>query len=427
MSPASRKILYLAGLDPSLAQGHATHVRRLCQALAARGNEVILLCHPLRGPVPWRPADMRVETAAAFPFPRLRHVSSEWRLSRLLAEHLERDRPDVVLVRQGVFTLAPLLLRCGSGGAVAAHGPLQPAGPPPLVIEANSSLLDVARLGGARATRVRVAGLLQARLLRRADAVGAVSQPLAHLLTTAYALRPERVSVVPNGAWIPPAVGVEQIRSVREARGVGERTFVAGFIGTLNSGQGLSSAFGAFAALRERLGQDGARLWVIGDGPRAADRRREASALGLEVDFLGPLEEERAALYAAAAQVLLAPYEPAFETTRGDSLKILTGLAFHRPLLCGAIRGSETVEELGAGEVVRSGDSSAARLEAWTRAIERWAERWRRDGYALADWPWPAGQGPGPAFIRRCRTWEHTAAAWEAVFGSIGSARPETE
>jgi glycosyltransferase involved in cell wall biosynthesis len=397
--PAPRyNILYLAGIDLSLHQGHAVHVRRLCEALAERGHRIQLLCHRPAEALDWTAASVSVRTVAPLPLSRLRHPSAEWRLGRALRQMMAAHRPDLVLVRQELFTVAPLV------AGRRRNGPL-------LVAESNSSLPGVAGIGGASRWRCRLAGRFEGRLLRAADAVGVVSPRLAQVQIDSHALDPDRVAVIPNGAWLSPPIDEKQVRSQRDARGISEQTFLIGYVGSLNYGQGLETILHALA----RGPAASMRFWVVGQGPREAAYRRMITELGLEgrVELLGGQGEAEAARLARAAQVLVAPYPRALmEASYGDALKVLFALACNRPVLCSRLPELDVVEKLRAGEAVPEGD-----VEAWSVALASWAGRWREAGCPLSRWPWAEDEGPGRRYIRRERTWDHTAATWERLFG----------
>lgn len=400
------RILYVAGLDPSLPLGHAVHVRRLAGALAARGHEVRLLTHEPSATVAC--AGVQTSCVRTLPVARLRHLSAEIRMAGAIARGLRQAPADVLLVRQELLSFAPLLLRRTAG-----------ASRPPLVIENNASAPGLASLGGASAARVRLARTLEGRLLRAADATGAVSAGLAELQIRAHGLDPRSVFVVPNGAWLPSPCGEADRCALRAFYAMPPDAFVAAFIGSLNHGQGLETVLRAMARRPE-----GVFLWVVGDGPLSAEYRARAASLGLEdrVRFLGGRAEEDAARLASAAQALLAPYPGAHpHASCGDPLKLLFGLACNRPLLGSRLPALARIESLEAGELVAADDDAA-----WADALARWAARWRTAGRPLSRWPWPEGEGPGPRYVRRGRTWDHTAAAWEEVFAFASSQAART-
>jgi len=104
-----------------------------------------------------------------------------------------------------------------------------------------------------------------------------------------YGARPERVYVDCQAAAPLPAPDAEGIRAARAERGraPGGPTFL--YVGRLAPEKDLETLLYAFAAGREELG--GARLRVVGLGPRAAALQALAHDLNLSenVDFAGKL------------------------------------------------------------------------------------------------------------------------------------------
>jgi len=133
------RVLYLAPLDLSLCLGHATHVRRLSEALEARGHVVRILSIAGRQPATWK-GTRGGERSVRRRGPRgLRHLATEGALARLMAREIGAFTPDLLLVRQELFTLAPLIV----GTRL------------PMLVETNSSLPAVAQASGVGARRVR--------------------------------------------------------------------------------------------------------------------------------------------------------------------------------------------------------------------------------------------------------------------------------
>ena len=395
------RILYLAPVDLSRAGGQAVHVRRICMALEDRGHEVRLLMHRPRVEHSWAgPAGGLVLAGGsdAFPLPRLRHFASEWALSRALRRELRRFRPELLLVRQEALSIAPWL-----AGMTSRRRPV------PLVVESNSSLPSVAASAHASPARVAWLAWWEGRLLRAADAVGAVTAALAAGHAREYGVAENRLFCVPNGAWIPPSLGSSSA-DLRRVHGVGEADFLVTFAGNLNAVQGVDLLLAVLAeAYPGRI-----RGWIIGEAPERAAREERARRLGAQVEFLGALSEEETARHLQASQVLVAPYR-ADDYARivggPSSLKVLTALACDRPLLLADAPGLESLREVASVTLVAAGDT-----RAWSDAIRAHMGEWRRAGQPLHDWPWPEGQGPGRRFIEAGHTWDHTAATWEAAF-----------
>jgi glycosyltransferase involved in cell wall biosynthesis len=395
------RVLFLAPVDLSRAGGQAVHVRRITEALQRRGHELRLLTHQPGAGLVWGGPTGGLAFAggpSGFRLPWMRHFVSEWALARALGRESRRFRPDLLLVRQEALSVAPWL-----AGMTASPRLV------PLVVESNSSLPAVASSAGASPGRVAWLASWEGRLLRAADAVGAVTPALARGHAARHRVAEDRLFVVPNGAWIPPALGASPI-VLRRTRGVGDHEFLLVFAGNLNAVQGLD----LLLELLARPDLASVRGWIIGESRERAHWQQRASSLGARVEFLGALSEEETACHLQAAQAVVAPYRAddyARVVGGPSSLKVLTALACDRPLLVTDAPGLESLRGVASVLLVPAGD-----IRAWADALRTRAEEWRRAGRPLHDWPWPDGQGPGRRFIEAGHTWDHTAAAWEPAF-----------
>ena len=391
-APIPLRILFYTGIDLTLAEGHATHARRLVDAFESRGHRVRCLALTPRGPISWSGPPDGIRSIARPEIPRLGHWIAQLRAGRALLEETRRYRPDLVLARMEPMTAAPLALPRSV----------------PLFVESNASTLGHARLRGDAGLKQRVEQTLERALLRRAVRVGVAAPGLADLHHARHGIDRARMLFVPNGTYLPP---FEAAAALRARRGLGydDSDFVIGFIGNLARWQGLELLLEAMG--ESRLAQ--VRLWIMGDGNLRDTLDRKVAERGLQdrIRLLGPRPEEEAAILAQATQILVAPYEEETMRVRFGSgvptMKALFAMACDRPLLAGA---TPLIESLGAGEVVASDPRS------WTDALERWAGRWRESGAPLIGWPWPEGAGPGRRYVGAERTWDQTARVWESAF-----------
>lgn len=396
-APIPFRILFYTGIDPTLAEGHATHVRRLVEAFVARGHRVRCLVLAPRGPISWSGPPDGIRSIARPEIPRLGHWIAQLRARRALLEETRQFRPDLVLARAEPMTAAPLALPRTV----------------PLFVESNASTLGHARLRGDAWWKRRLEGELERALLRRAVRVGVAAPALVELHHAHYGIDPTRMLFVPNGTLLPRLDADAAVRARREL-GYDDGDFLIGFIGNLARWQGLELLLEAMEERRPTR----ARLWIIGDGDLRAGLETQAAERGLRdrIRLLGPKPEEEAALLAQATQILVAPYEEEMMRVRFGSgvptMKALFAMACDRPLLAGA---TPLIESIGAGELVASDANS------WAEALRRWEARWRAAGAPLTGWPWPEGEGPGRRHVATERTWDHTARVWETAFSDSRS------
>lgn len=195
------------------------------------------------------------------------------------------------------------------------------------------------------------------RVLGAMDAVVAHSEHSAARLRDEVGLDPERVRVIPHGAF-------DYLTRLREEKPLpteleGAEGPVVLFFGLLRPYKGIENLLAAF----RRLG--GAELWIVGN-PRmdVAPLRALAAEAGGRVRFVTRFvaDAEIPAIFRAADVVAL-PYLDA-----EHSGVLYTGLAFGKPMVLSAVGGFPEIAAAGAGRLVEPGDVDglAAALEGLT-------------------------------------------------------------
>lgn len=306
--------------------------RALAAALARAGADVELLTTSfLYGPVPpaegyrvderfYRRAAARGLTASArLPFKALEHLSDMLRFRR------DADA-DADLIHYQWLTFPPLDVRL-----------LPPTRP--RVMTAHYILPP-------RPSRRQVASAR--RVFGRMDAVVAHSEHGATRLRDEVGLPPERVRVIPHGAFDYLTRLPEEKPLPAELEG-GEGPVILSF-GLLRPYKGLENLLEAFGEV------PGAELWIVGNPRMSVEPLRELAALsGARVRFVPRFVEdaEIPAIFRAADLVVL-PYLDA-----EHSGVLYTGLAFGKPLVLSAVGGFPEVAETGAARLVAPGDTAA--------------------------------------------------------------------
>ena len=150
--------------------------------------------------------------------------------------------------------------------------------------------------GGGR--RNRFYERIQRLALRRANAVIAVSQPLADHLAGAGISR-DKIHFVPN-AFTPPLTSVGR-STARKRLGIAGDALVAGWVGRLSREKGADVMLDALAQ-----GDTSWRLSIIGDGPERTALERQAAGLGIadRITWHGLVENAGSLLTAFDAFVL---------------------------------------------------------------------------------------------------------------------------
>lgn len=187
-------------------------------------------------------------------------------------------------------------------------------------------------------------------LLRRADAVVAVSRALKGALAT-RGLRPERILAIPNGVALPAlAGGLGGAGPPRAGSPPGAPQGAAGILvaARLARPKGVEVAIDALAYLLATPlpGHRAIELWLAGEGPEEGALRARARERGVEgrVRFLGHRADLPAWMRRAAAVAI---------PSLGEGLPyvLLEALALGRPVVATAVEGIvEVVEPEEPGE-----------------------------------------------------------------------------
>jgi glycosyltransferase involved in cell wall biosynthesis len=304
--------------------------RSLAAALAREGAEVELLTSRfLYGPVP--PADgYRVEQLF-YRHSSTRGLEARGRRAFKLAEHTAdmlrfRRSADADLVHYQWLTvpsLDRLLLPPSRPRVITAHYVLPP--------------------GASRRQRASAQ-----RVFGAMDAVVAHSEHSAARLREEVGLDPERVRVVPHGAFDYLTRLLEEKPLPAELEGAEGPVIL--FFGLLRPYKGLDTLLEAFRQVK------GAELWIVGN-PRmdVEPLRRLAEEAPGRVRFVTRFVEdaEIPAIFRRADLVVL-PYRD------GEHSGVLyTGLAFGKPLVMSEVGGFPEVAESGAGRLVPPDDPPA--------------------------------------------------------------------
>ena len=340
--------------------GHPFQVD-LSRALARRGHEVLhLYCASLTttpqsvGARPEDPPAMRVEGIDLPGFSKtnlLRRFLAERRYGARLAARIAAFSPDVVLSAN-----TPLDAQAAALRATHADGARFVFWLQDLIGEATYRLL---------APHLPVAGALvghhyrrlEARLLRRSDAVVAITEDFRPVLAR-MRVAPKRVHVVEN--WAPLRdVPLQPHRNAwSEAHGLAGKDVLL-YAGTL----GMKHDPGLLVALAEAFrDREDVRVVVASQGRGADYVRDQATARGLSnlrVVGFQPFEDVPSML--GAARVLVCILEPDAAVFSVPS-KVLSYLCAGRPVLLAVPPGNlaaRIVAREGAGLVTPPGDGDA--------------------------------------------------------------------
>ncbi|HUR64692.1 MAG TPA: glycosyltransferase family 4 protein [Candidatus Thermoplasmatota archaeon] len=356
------RITLVCPYDPSPAQADTAAAvvggvervfDQVSRKLAARGHEVTLLCS----------TDGAAGTAEqeGVQFVRVPRRGTVLRdpVARL-APHLPKDSEVVHVAATYPFT-TPSVLRRSHGLGI------------PAVLDFHFEPTPGGAFGRLALGLYRKVGTPPYRL---ADAV------LVRSLS--YGRNAPSLGAIPESRWriLPNGIDPERFRPASGPGGNGGDGDYLLFVGRLVPYKGVEVLLHALAKLRPGL-----PLHVVGDGPLRASLEALAAHLGVQVRFLGHVEDaDLPALYRGARLTLL----PSVTGQEAFGISLIESMACGTPVVASALPGVAEVARVG-GLVAppRDADALAAQIR---RALEDGLER-------------------GPALARRV----HAAFSWDVV------------
>lgn len=245
------------------------------------------------------------------------------------------------------------------------------------VVELNGIRSDEMRAAGAPAWQRTVALKAEGRLFRSAHHFVVVTDAIGDYLRRSYGVPAGRITVVPNAVDIEMYGSLDK-QTARARLGLPSGGVLVGFLGSLESWQGLEDLVGAASKIE-------GDVVVGGDGPMR--RSLERSAQGA-VRFVGQVSREDAPAFLSAMDVLVLTKR----TLRSgfSPLKLYSYMASARPIVASRVAGMELLEQAGAGVLVAPGEP-----DELAEAVN-----------GLTAHPGDRGQR-GREVIERGHTWDH--------------------
>jgi glycosyltransferase involved in cell wall biosynthesis len=178
--------------------------------------------------------------------------------------------------------------------------------------------------GGGR--RNQLYEWLQLRALKRADAVIAVSSPLAKRLAD-DGVPTQKIHCIPNG--FAPLVETVSRAIAREKLGIVTEALIVGWVGRLSREKGADIMLDALAASGPRW-----RLSIIGDGSEYVHLRQQAATLGItdRIAWHGPISNAGSLFSAFDAFVLSS-------RTEGTPISLFEAMSAGVPIVATRVGG----------------------------------------------------------------------------------------
>ncbi|MCW2494331.1 glycosyltransferase [Jatrophihabitans sp.] len=309
--------------EQSNTPGPRTHITAFVSALRAQGIDTDLFLAssaPLMGRFTTVSQSDYGDSSAArvWVADLVRIAVAVWTGLNLFARSLRRPAPDLIYER--IAVLADL---------TSFHARKRRAF---RVVEANGILHRETSADRKILKMVRLAAWLEARVMRKADLIVAVSEALRQEIVSFAGIDPAKILVVPNGV----AANLAERASLRDP----ER-LVLGFVGSLSAWQRLDRLLHAVARQRAALvaaaGTRQLAIEIVGDGAQATALRALSAELGLTdlVEFVGRLPHDEAMDRTATWTVGIAGHErSSSERMYHSPLKLYEYAALGVDLIC---------------------------------------------------------------------------------------------
>ena len=394
------RVLHVLDHSLPLQSGYTFRTRAILKAQQAVGLEVMGITglrHFAAGP--------EIEEVDGLVFHRCPGAASgppllrEWREIRQLAAAIdalcEQWRPDILHAH------SPAL--CGLAALrVARRRGI------PLVYEIRAFWEDAAVGNGTGTTgslKYQLTRSLENRVVAGADAVVTICRGLRDDLVE-RGFDPGRISLSPNGVDLalfgaPPAPEPQ----LAERLGLGDGP-VIGFIGSFYDYEGLDILIDAMPLLLER--ESGARLLLVGGGPRDAQLRAQAAAspAGHAIHFTGRVPHGEVERFYALMDVMAYPRKASRLTELVTPLKPLEAMAQGKLVAASAVGGHRELMTDGLHGALFAPDDPAACAASLGALL---ADRSR----------WPEMRAAALSHVRAEHDWARNVARYPAVYQTL--------
>lgn len=200
---------------------------------------------------------------------------------------------------------------------------------------------------------------------RSTDAIIAVSEALATVLTTRVVHDPRRILVIVNGVDVKRLRPPSEAHALRRELGLPDGSFIIGSIGRLEPVKNYSLALRAFARLVGEAGEGRPPFLVLaGDGSERGPLETLARSLGIaaQVKFLG-FRDDVERLYGAFDLFTLT------STNEGTSVSLLEAMSCGRCPVVTDVGGNRAVLGPNLSSLLVPAEDEAGLAAAWNRHV----------------------------------------------------------
>lgn len=183
---------------------------------------------------------------------------------------------------------------------------------------------------------LRFLGSLHRFVLKRADYISVVSEPLRLEIVKTHKLERHKVLVFPNGVDVRRFKPDIASGSLRSSLGVSNKKVVL-FTGGLTKDRGLDLLVKAVAEIV--VENQNVTVLIVGEGPQKSELEKMAQDMGVErfVKFVPTVSHEEMPRYISLADVTMGPLVARLETFGSVPRKVIEYMACAKPIV--AVRG----------------------------------------------------------------------------------------
>ncbi|MBA3015743.1 MAG: glycosyltransferase family 4 protein [Proteobacteria bacterium] len=329
------KIFVITGDKLNTGGGGITHLIETFEAIERTGNDIRLFAPQINFSSP-----LRVHRIFA-PFTGLWGVIFfNLSLCVTLCRALIADRPDCIYTRQLSYSFVPPLL---AGVFRVRH-----------CLEVNGVLYDELQLINASPSRLALIKTISRINCALTDRISVTVQETKQRLITLYGTEESKIEIIPCDAANHQIFQPGDRKRARQALGLGEDDFIAGFVGTLYAWHGMDLFLAAIPQIITSVRNF--RLVMVGDGVERERLISQARELKIErhVTFTGLIPYQQVPTQIQAFDVGISFFKPV-RPIPGVPMKMYEYMACGIPVIASNFAGyGPVVSEIGAGLAVES-------------------------------------------------------------------------
>jgi glycosyltransferase involved in cell wall biosynthesis len=218
--------------------------------------------------------------------------------------------------------------------------------------------------------------MLETYTARHADQVFTLTGALANELVQ-RGINKEKIQLLPNAVNLEFFQNATRDVSLAAQLGIGEKTFVCGYVGSVVKYEGLDDLLAAMPELLKRVADS--RLLVVGDGDELDNLRDQAARLGMsdKVIFTGRVSHTDIKSYYSLLNTVVLPRKPYSVCKLVSPLKPFEAMAMKIPLIVSDVDALKEIFEHDQTALIHKADDVETLAMAMIELAENPAKRVR--------------------------------------------------